>query len=104
MTSSEEIDRNPAFAPLKLPWNWRPEMIDDENPGLTLITRDVNVADIMLNTIVTQSFISDEILSARDEGAALSFEEKCAKYLGLDDEEIKRMKKLIKKDNEDVDD
>lgn len=104
MTSSEETDRNPAFAPLKLPWNWRPEMIDDENPGLTLITRDVNVTDIMINSFVTNSLISDSVLSARDEGAKLSFEEKCAKYLGLDDDEIERMKKLIKKDNEDVDD
>lgn len=77
-------------------------------PKFTLLpqvnVRDVNVSDIMLDAALTNSFISDNVLTLRDEDAKLSFEEKCAKYLGLNETEIERVKVLIKKDQEDVDD
>ena len=108
MTSSTDDERNPNFSPLKLPWNWHPDMIDDNYiPAEIITTRKVNIADletIYIDSAITQSFISNDVFSASDPESQLSLEDKCKKYLGFDDDEIELIKALIIKDKKDGDD
>ena len=95
--NSSTADRNPKFSPMVVP---QPKL----QMSVSADPLDINLNDIMLNTIVTQTLISDGIISSRDEDSTKSFEEKCAKYLGLNEDEIEKMKELLKGDFENVDD
>lgn len=59
-----------------------------------------DIAGPFLDAIMNQNLIAAEEITMRDPDMGLSFEDKCRKYLGLDDMEIKRITDLITKDLE----
>ena len=85
------------FIPLRIPKDYGQEVVTS-----AICVSDI-LPDVFANTIMTQDFLSAGTISMSDPDTGLDFAQKCAKYLGLDEDEVDRLKVLIIKDEEEKD-